>query len=422
MKKNRDYVLSARNFYGVLHVRDDPDAPGETGKRVLIHGTINHGTQLLGPGTDRIPTSYFGSGSGISRAIHALGDAGPIRIGILGLGAGVTAALARPGDTLHYYEINPLVVEIANREFGFFRACPADKQLFMGDGRLTLERMPDERLDFLAMDAFTSDAVPVHLLTREAYATYARHLNPGGVLAINISNRYLNLEPVVAQAAADLGWTGVAVADDGDEKDYYSPSTWVLVSRSAKIFEQQEFSGRFSGAYPDQAGFSPLDRRLQQHPANLKMTVYAVTIFLSAFLLFQVQPLIAKIILPWFGGSAAVWAAAMLFFQLLLLAGYAYAHTVIRFLRPKAQMAVHAALLAGSCLLLPILPSPSWKPSEAGDPTLRILLLLGSHHRTALFSAVVHQPAAASLVRAPVRQLDCRIDYSRCRISGRCWR
>ena len=94
VKKNRDYVLSARNFYGVLHVRDDPDAPGETGKRVLIHGTINHGTQLLGPGTDRIPTSYFGSGSGISRAIHALGDAGPIRIGILGLGAGVTAALA----------------------------------------------------------------------------------------------------------------------------------------------------------------------------------------------------------------------------------------------------------------------------------------------------------------------------------------
>jgi len=257
VKKNRDYVLSARNFYGVLHVRDDPDAPGETGKRVLIHGTINHGTQLLGPGTDRIPTSYFGSGSGISRAIHALGDAGPIRIGILGLGAGVTAALARPGDTLHYYEINPLVVEIANREFGFFRACPADKQLFMGDGRLTLERMPDERLDFLAMDAFTSDAVPVHLLTREAYATYARHLNPGGVLAINISNRYLNLEPVVAQASADLGWTGVAVADDGDEKDYYSPSTWVLVSRSAKIFEQKNFRDASVERIQTKPGFRP---------------------------------------------------------------------------------------------------------------------------------------------------------------------
>src|SRR5271166_1536958 len=103
------------------------------------------------------------------------------------------------------------------------------------------------------------------------------------------------------------------------------------------------------------------------------MLLYAVTIFLSAFLLFQVQPLIAKIILPWFGGSAAVWSAAMLFFQLILLAGYAYAHLLIRHLKAKPQMAVHIALLAVSCALLPILPSPSWKPQQAGDPTIRIL-------------------------------------------------
>ena len=108
------------------------------------------------------------------------------------------------------------------------------------------------------------------------------------------------------------------------------------------------------------------------------MPVYAVTIFLSAFLLFQVQPLIAKIILPWFGGSAAVWSAALLFFQLVLLAGYAYAHFVMARLRPKAQFGVHAGLLAVSCALLPILPSPSWKTPEAGDPTLRILLLLAA--------------------------------------------
>src|SRR5260370_1384797 len=108
------------------------------------------------------------------------------------------------------------------------------------------------------------------------------------------------------------------------------------------------------------------------------MILCAPTIVVSAFLLFQVQPLIAKIILPWFGGSAAVWSAAMLFFQLLLLAGYGYAHLSIRFLRPKAQMALHVALLAISCVLLPIVPSPLWKPSEAGDPTLRILMLLGA--------------------------------------------
>jgi len=234
--KEKRYVLLARNFYGVLRVRDEPDGPDFTGRRTLIHGTINHGTQLLRPGAERIATSYFGKESGISRAIHALGASGPLRIGILGLGAGVTAALARPGDTLHYYEINPLVVDIAGREFGFYRACPADKHLFLGDGRLTLERMESEHLDFLAMDAFSSDAVPVHLLTREAYAIYQRHLNPSGVLAINISNRYLNLEPVVARAAADLGWTGRVVYDDAEEEDYYSESTWVLLARDAKIF------------------------------------------------------------------------------------------------------------------------------------------------------------------------------------------
>src|ERR1700681_4514289 len=106
------------------------------------------------------------------------------------------------------------------------------------------------------------------------------------------------------------------------------------------------------------------------------MTLYAVTIFLSAFLLFQVQPLIAKMILPWFGGSAAVWSASMLFFQLLLLAGYAYAHVSIRFLKPRVQMLLHVALLLGSCALLPILPSPMWRPNQVGDPTVRILLLL----------------------------------------------
>src|ERR1700752_5215338 len=106
------------------------------------------------------------------------------------------------------------------------------------------------------------------------------------------------------------------------------------------------------------------------------MTLYAVTIFLSAFLLFQVQPLIAKMILPWFGGSAAVWSASMLYFQLLLLAGYAYAHVSIRFLKPRMQMLVHVVLLLGSCALLPILPNPVWRPTQAGDPTARILLLL----------------------------------------------
>src|SRR5580693_2606318 len=108
------------------------------------------------------------------------------------------------------------------------------------------------------------------------------------------------------------------------------------------------------------------------------MTLYAATIFLSAFLLFQVQPLIAKIILPWFGGSAAVWTAALLFFQISLLAGYAYAHALTRFAKAQGQMIVHGVLLLASCALLPILPNPSWKPTAIGDPTLRILGLLAA--------------------------------------------
>src|ERR1700730_10578267 len=108
------------------------------------------------------------------------------------------------------------------------------------------------------------------------------------------------------------------------------------------------------------------------------MTLYAITIFLSAFLLFQVQPLIAKIILPWFGGSAAVWAAALLFFQISLLAGYAYAHALIKLVKPRTQLLIHGTLLLASCALLPILPNVSWKPTAIGDPTLRILELLAA--------------------------------------------
>jgi hypothetical protein len=255
-RANQEYILAARNFYGVLRVRDDPPEGGVNGIRVLIHGTINHGTELLSPGGGRIPTSYFGETSGISRAIRTKGEAGPIRIGILGLGAGVTATLARAGDTLHYYEINPLVFQIAQTKFDFWKDCPADKHLYFGDGRLTLEGMQtSENLDFLAMDAFTSDAVPMHLLTREAYAVYRRHLKPDGVLAINISNRYLDLEPIIAQAAKEMGWSGVVVYDEGDSESYYVSNTWILLSKSSAVFADPNFQDAYTTALQPRKGF-----------------------------------------------------------------------------------------------------------------------------------------------------------------------
>jgi hypothetical protein len=242
----RFYTLSARNFYGVLHVRDDPAWKGIPPQRLLIHGTISHGSQLKVPGGDRIPTSYFGTGSGINRALTVLGEKGPLRIGVVGLGAGVTATLARAGDTLHYYEINPLVIDLATTEFGFWKACPARKRLYLGDGRLLLESMPAEHLDLLAVDAFSSDAVPMHLLTAEAWRILMRHLNPDSILAFNITNRYLDLAPVVAEAAAVNGFTGIVVDDAGEMEDYYSQSSWILLSRIPALFEHANFQDKFA--------------------------------------------------------------------------------------------------------------------------------------------------------------------------------
>jgi len=243
IQREKLYRLSTRNFYGVLRVRDDLGDGDTPPYRSLIHGTIDHGTQLLTPGSERIATSYFGRGSGVSRAVKALESSGPLRLGILGLGAGVTATLARAGDTIHYYEINPMVLQLATTEFGFFNGCPAQKHVYLGDGRLVLENLPDEQLDFLAMDAFSSDAVPVHLLTREAYRTYLRHLKPTGVMAINVTNRYLNLVPVVAQSMTEMGWNGVLVSDDGYEETFYSGSDWIILARSPDFFRGPLFQG-----------------------------------------------------------------------------------------------------------------------------------------------------------------------------------
>jgi hypothetical protein len=255
--KSQGYLLSVRNFYGVLRVRDDMAKPNYTPRRVLVHGTISHGWQLLTPGSDRIATSYFGTGSGVSRAIRTKGETGPLRIGVLGLGAGVTATLARAGDTIHYYEINPLVVEIANRDFGFLRGCPAAKQVLLGDGRLVLDALPDEALDVLVLDVFSGDAIPVHLLTREAFAIYQRHVKPDAVMAIHITNRFLDLLPVVAEAAQEAGWAGVIVSDDGEDQEYYSASDWVVLSRSATIFKHANFQDGFVDKLRTRAKFRP---------------------------------------------------------------------------------------------------------------------------------------------------------------------
>ncbi len=236
-EKELGYRLVARNFYCVLHIRDDlGTAPDEYSQRTLFHGTINHGSQILDEELRYKATSYYGEHSGVGRAIRALQKRGAIRVGVVGLGAGVLSNYGREGDFYRIFEINPLVEKIAQTEFTFYPHTRADKRILMGDARLTMERMDSLQLDLLAVDAFSSDAIPVHLLTREALAVYFRHLKTDGILALHISNRYLDLEPVCEKGAELFNKQSMTVYDEGDEAPYLSTSNWVLVTSDTTIF------------------------------------------------------------------------------------------------------------------------------------------------------------------------------------------
>ena len=238
---DRRFRLSVRNFYGVLRVRDIPSGAESPAVRRLIHGTINHGSQILEASRRDEPTSYYGPYSGLGRAMTFLQHRGPVRVAVIGLGAGVTASFCRAGDVFRFYEINPLALSIAGTWFTFLPDCRADHQVLLGDARLTLEAQPSQHFDLMSIDAFSSDAIPVHLLTREAFALYFRHLKPDGILAVHVSNRYLDLVPVVAGNAHDLRKAAVVVDDEDEEEEYFSNTVWVLVASEPAIFHDVAF-------------------------------------------------------------------------------------------------------------------------------------------------------------------------------------
>jgi SAM-dependent methyltransferase len=248
------YRLLARNFYGVLEVRDDPPNVGYR-VRTLYNGAIVHGSQLFDSTTRYDATDYYGPKSGVGRALLALEARGPIRVGSIGLGAGVLASYGRAGDVYRIYDINPLVPRIAQSEFSFYPHLPADKQILLGDARLTLERQDSQQFDLLSVDAFTGDAIPVHLLTNEALELYFRHLKPDGILALHISNRYLDLAPVCARGAESLGKHAMVLEDDGASEPYYSASTWVLVTGDSTWFQAPSFQGASMSPARAPAGF-----------------------------------------------------------------------------------------------------------------------------------------------------------------------
>jgi hypothetical protein len=218
---------ATRSFYGSLMVIDE--GAGEAKLRTLIDGTIDHGSQFLHPSRRSWITTYFAPGSGVSYAFQAL-EPGPRKVGIVGLGAGTLASYGRKGDEFHYFEINPDVVTIAQRDFGFLPDSQAGKQIFLGDARLSLEDMPRQGYHMLILDAFSSDAVPVHLLTREAFTNYFQHLRQDGILCINVANRYLNLIPVLAQVADDFGKEGWVIASSSDMAKGVAGAKWVILT------------------------------------------------------------------------------------------------------------------------------------------------------------------------------------------------
>ncbi|MES2717955.1 MAG: fused MFS/spermidine synthase [Pseudomonadota bacterium] len=226
-----------RNFYGTLATFDRDTAAPDKAWRQLAHGTIVHGAQFLAPQRQREATTYYIPSAGLGRAIEATRRSGQ-HIGVIGLGAGTTAVYGRPGDRHRFYEINPQVIDLAQREFSFLRNAQAQTELVLGDARLMLEREAPQGFDVLAVDAFSGDSVPTHLLTREAMAVYLRHMRTGGVIAFHVSNTHLSLAPVVNAVARDAGLAAVQVQVAGNDKDITrSASDWVLVARNAAVLQ-----------------------------------------------------------------------------------------------------------------------------------------------------------------------------------------
>lgn len=229
----RDDLAISRNFYGTLRVMEgNQEAFGAY--RQLVHGTIIHGFQLTAPDKRRMAVGYYRNESGVARAIRALPD-GPRRVGVIGLGTGAMAAHNREGDVMRFYDIDPGVVVAARKYFTFLADAPTKVDVVMGDARLSLEREPPQNYDVLAVDAFSGDAVPLHLLTLEAIDLYLKHLAPHGVLALHVSNKFLNLPPVVERAAHVRG-LAIVMTRDLDEHGTIA-SDWVLLARSPTLLD-----------------------------------------------------------------------------------------------------------------------------------------------------------------------------------------
>ena len=212
----------------------------------MYHGAINHGGQLLDPQYLRYPSTLLQPHQRLRARLREPAAGKPRKVGVIGLGAGALAVYARKGDAFRFYEIDPQVAAVAlSRVHASSSDAPAQTEIVLGDGRLSLEREAPQGYDVLAIDAFSGDSIPMHLITREAMALYVRHLKPDGVIVFQATNRFVDIAPVVERLAAEFGLTAVLVSDQpenghGDKHDYWTSSTdQIIVTRNKALLDAE---------------------------------------------------------------------------------------------------------------------------------------------------------------------------------------
>jgi hypothetical protein len=235
-----DAVALMRNFYGTLRVRESHLPPQSDTDRQLLNGTIEHGAEWFAPQFRGQPLTYYAANSGLGLTMRLCCGLGPKRVGVIGLGEGTIAAYGNAGDVIRFYEINPLVERLARHWFTFLNDSSARTDVVLGDARLSLAAEAPQHFNVIVVDAFSGDAIPVHLLTREALALYRRHLQPDGTIAFHVSNEYIDLEPVIAGIAGDAGLRAMSVHSRGDEQNGLYYANWILVTANQKFLEQPE--------------------------------------------------------------------------------------------------------------------------------------------------------------------------------------
>jgi SAM-dependent methyltransferase len=242
---SHDATVAVRNFYASLRVTQDLFSYPGTTVRTLMNGSIQHGSQIFG--TDELrhtPTTYYARNSGVGLALQDCCQNRPRNIGVIGLGAGTIAAYGRPGDHIRFYDINPAVPPIARNVFTYIRESAAQIDIVQGDARTSLASEPPQHFDVLVVDAFSGDAIPVHLLTAEAIALYCRHLNPGGILAFHISNRHVDLAPPIVLLAQSAGMEARRISVNSPNDPGEFTSTWMLVTAAPAFFELPDVAPR----------------------------------------------------------------------------------------------------------------------------------------------------------------------------------